>query len=96
MATRIELTGRVTRTPELRVTPAGTPVLNFSVECAEPAEKLCLEVVMTGEAAREIAAELKRGAVVAVSGRLRAAASRAIGTAGIEVVASRIEARAQA
>jgi single-stranded DNA-binding protein len=96
VATRIELTGRVTRTPELRVTPAGTPVLNFSVECAEPAEKLNLEVVMTGEAAREIAAELKRGAAVAVTGRLRGVAAHAIGTAGIEVVASRIEARAQA
>ena len=36
VANRIELTGRVTRTPELRVTPAGTPVLNFSIECAEP------------------------------------------------------------
>lgn len=86
----------MTRAPELRVTPAGTPVLHFSVECAEPAEKLSLEVVMTGEAAREVAAGLKRGAVVAVTGRLRAAAARAIGTAGIEVVASRIEARAQA
>jgi primosomal replication protein N len=86
----------VTRIPELRVTPAGTPVLNFSVECAQADEKLSLEVVMTGEAAREIAAELKRGAVVTIEGRLRAAASRAIGAAGIEVVASRIEARAQA
>lgn len=84
------------RTPELRITPAGTAVLIFSVECAEPAEKLSLEVVMTGDAAREVGAELKRGAVVAVTGRLRAAASRAIGTVGIEVVASRIEARAQA
>jgi primosomal replication protein N len=96
VANRIELTGRVTRTPELRVTPAGTPVLNFSIECAEPAEKLSLEVVMTGDAAREIAVGLKRGAVVAVTGRLRAASSRAIGAAGIEVVASRIEAGAQA
>jgi len=86
----------VTRTPELRVTPAGTPVLDFSVECAEPDEKLSLEVVMAGDAAREIATGLKRGAMVAVTGRLRAAASRAIGMAGIEVVASLIEVRAQA
>jgi single-stranded DNA-binding protein len=96
VANRIELVGRVTRAPELRVTPAGTPVLNFSVECAEPAEKLSLEVVMTGEAAREIAARLRRGSEVAIEGRLRASAKRAIGAAEIEVIASRIEARAQA
>lgn len=86
----------MTRVPELRVTPAGTPVLNFTVECAEPAEKLSLEVVMTGSTAREVAAQLKRGVAVAVKGRLRVSAGRTIGTAGIEVVASQIEARAQA
>jgi len=96
VANRIELAGRVTRAPELRVTPAGTPVLNFSVECAEPPEKLSLEVVMTGEAARAIAAQLRRGSEVAVEGRLRASAARAIAVAGVEVVASRIEARAKA
>ncbi|MHB8380854.1 MAG: single-stranded DNA-binding protein [Candidatus Binataceae bacterium] len=95
MANRIELEGRVTRVPELRVTPAGTPVLNFVVECSEGAEKLSLEVVMTGNAAREVAAQLRRGVTVAVKGRLRAVAGRAIGAPGIEVVASLIEARAQ-
>ncbi len=78
------------------MTPAGTAVLNFSVECARPGEKLSLEVVMAGEAVRAIAAELKRGSIVAVRGRLRASAAGAIGAAGIEVIASRIEARAQA
>ncbi len=91
MANRIELEGRLARAPELRVTPAGTPVLKLAVECAEPGEQLRLEVVMAGEAAQAIAPLLKRGSAVAVAGRLRACGARTIGSVGVELIANRIE-----
>ena len=96
MANQIELQGRLTRAPELRVTPAGTPVMSCIVECAQAPEKLSLAVVMTGAAVRAIAARLGRGIEVTVVGRLRASAARIPGSAGVEVIATRIEVRAPA
>ncbi len=48
---RIELEGRLLGKPEIRVTPAGTPVLRFTVDCGAPGEELRLGIVMTGESA---------------------------------------------
>jgi primosomal replication protein N len=51
---RIELTGTVACTPEVRTTPTGMPVVKIEVDCGEGRESLRLEVVMTGEAARAL------------------------------------------
>ena len=48
---RIELEGRLLGKPEVRLTPAGTPVLRFTVECGASGEELRLGIVMTGELA---------------------------------------------
>ncbi len=48
---RIELEGRLLNQPEVRITPAGTPVLRFTVDCGAPGEELRLGIVMTGESA---------------------------------------------
>jgi primosomal replication protein N len=90
-ANRIELSGRLLAEPELRITPAGTPVLRIIVECGTATEKLALGVVMAGEQGRAASAGLRRGGAVEVSGRLRIAASRGATSAGLEVVADRIE-----
>jgi primosomal replication protein N len=48
---RIELEGRLVNQPEVRVTPAGTPVIRFIVDCSTPVEELKLGVVMAGDSA---------------------------------------------
>jgi primosomal replication protein N len=88
------LSGRLLAEPELRITPAGTPVLRLVVECGDAAEKLALAVLMAGEQGRAVSAGLRRGAAVEVSGRLRPAATGGVTRAGVEVVADRIEGRA--
>jgi primosomal replication protein N len=91
---RIELTGTVACTPEVRTTPTGTPVVKIEVDCGEGRESLRLEVVMAGEAARELGARLGAGATVRVTGALRPVQRRArsgIVSGGVEVVASAID-----
>ena len=68
---RIELDGRLVGPPEVRVTPAGTPVLRLTVECGAPGEELKLGVVMVGDCALAIRALLEPGRPVRVAGRLR-------------------------
>ena len=69
---RIELDGRVVGEAEVRVTPRGTPVLRFVVDCSAPGEDLRLGVVMTGDLALAARGILQPGRLVKVSGRLRA------------------------
>ena len=69
---RIELEGRLLGQPEIRVSPAGTPVLRFTVDCGAPGEELRLGVVMTGESATGAKRLLERGREVRVVGRMRA------------------------
>lgn len=91
MANRIELRGKLTRAPLLRVTPAGTALLKLMVECGSPGSDLTMSVVMIGEKARSLAADLVVGRVVRATGSLRS-----IGGQGgqlrnsIEVVADEI------
>jgi single-stranded DNA-binding protein len=89
-ANRIELSGRLAADPELRTTPAGTPILRIVVDCGEPPEHLTLGCVMVGEAGREAAERLRRGSEVRVAGRLRAL-SGPQGSGRVEVIASGIE-----
>jgi single-stranded DNA-binding protein len=89
---RIELSGRLCADPELRITPAGTPVLRIVVECGEKDERMELGCVMTGEQGRELARRLRRGSQVRVSGRVRPLGARASGAAaGFEVAAGALE-----
>lgn len=72
MAVRVELCGRLTNLPALRVTPAGTPVARMVVECGDRPGELPLTVVITGDNARSLASTLKTGQAVTVRGALRA------------------------
>jgi len=89
---RIELVGTVATAPELRTTPAGTPVLRLEVNCGEGREILRLGVVMVGESTREIGARIAAGATVKVTGTLRAVRGRGWSSAasGVEVLATAI------
>jgi primosomal replication protein N len=90
---RIELEGRLVSQPEVRITPAGTPVLRFTVDCGAPGEQLRLEVVMTGESALAAGKVLAPGCQAKVIGRMRSLkglkASR--NDAAFEVVAASVE-----
>ena len=88
---RIELEGRLIDQPEVRITPAGTPVLRFTVECGAPGEELKLGIVMTGESATAAKALLEPGRQVKVIGRMRALKGSLKKDTGFEVVAESIE-----
>ena len=89
---RIELVGTVVSAPEVRTTPAGTPVLRIEVNCGDGREILRLGVVMAGGDAREIGARIAAGVAVKVTGTLRAVRGRAWSSAagGVEVLAVEI------
>ncbi|MGA7872656.1 MAG: single-stranded DNA-binding protein, partial [Candidatus Binatus sp.] len=84
---RIELEGRLLAQPEVRITPAGTPVLRFTVECGAPGEELRLGIVMAGESATVAKQLLEPGRQVKVIGRMRALKGSLKTDAGFEVVA---------
>jgi len=88
---RIELEGRLLDQPEVRITPAGTPVLRFTVECGATGEELRLGIVMTGEAALVAKQLLEPGRQVKVIGRMRALKGSLKKDTGFEVVAESIE-----
>ena len=88
---RIELEGRLIDPPEVRITPAGTPVLHFTVECGAPGETLRLGIVMTGEPALAAKALLEPGRLVRVIGRVRALKGNLKTGGAFEVVADSIE-----
>jgi primosomal replication protein N len=86
---RIELIGVVVAPPEVRTTPAGTPVLRIEVSCGEGREVFRLGVVMAGEEAREVGARIAAGATVMVTGMLRGRAAHRVAGA-VEVLATGI------
>jgi primosomal replication protein N len=91
---RIELNGRLASAPELRVTPAGTPVLRMTVDCSNEGEELKLAVVMTGDRAMAIKALLEPGRPIKVVGRLRALGAGLLPIAAhsrLEVLAESVE-----
>jgi primosomal replication protein N len=71
MSNRIELEGRVIAPPELRVTPAGSPLLRLRVDCGERSGDLVMSVIMTGREARELAGQLSVGSLIRLTGSLR-------------------------
>ena len=88
---RIELEGRLLDQPELRITPAGTPVLRFTVECGAPGEELKLGIVMTGESALAAKPLLEPSRQVKVIGRMRMLKGSLKTVGALEVVAESIE-----
>jgi single-stranded DNA-binding protein len=88
---RIELEGRLVDQPEVRITPAGTAVLRFTVECGATGEELKLGIVMAGEAAIAAKLLLEPGRQLKVIGRMRALKGSLKKGAGFEVVAESIE-----
>ena len=91
---RIELDGRLLTQPEVRVTPAGTPVLRFKIDCSVPGEEMMLTVIMTGDSALAAKALLEPGRPLRVVGRLRAlrAGLKAVASeSAFEVVAESVE-----
>jgi len=76
------------------MTPAGTPVIRFIVDCSTPGEELKLGIVMTGDSALAAKEILRAGRQVKVSGRLRAlkAGIKSVRTdAEFEVIAQSVE-----
>ncbi len=93
---RIELWGELSHQPELRLTPTGKTLLRLKVDCGEPGEDLRLDVVMAGEAGREVGSNLKAGQQIWVAGALRAIRRNSrsgLREQQLEVVASQIEPR---
>ena len=88
---RIELEGRLLNQPEVRITPAGTPVLRFNIDCGAPGEELRLGIVMTGESALAAKQLLAPGRQVKVIGRMRTLKRSLKTDTGFEVVAASIE-----
>ncbi|HEY9159209.1 single-stranded DNA-binding protein [Candidatus Binatus sp.] len=88
---RIELEGRLLNQPAVRITPAGTPVLRFTVDCGAPGEELRLGIVMTGESALAAKQLLAPGRQVKVIGRMRTLKGSLKTDTGFEVVAASIE-----
>ncbi len=88
---RIELEGRLLNQPQVRITPAGTPVLRFTVDCGAPGEELRLGIVMTGESALAAKQLLAPGRQVKVIGRMRTLKGSLKTDIGFEVVAASIE-----
>jgi len=88
---RIELDGRLVNQPEVRMTPAGTPVIRFIVDCSMPGEELKLGIVMTGESALAAKEILRAGRQVKVSGRLRTLKAGLKRDAAFEVIAGSVE-----
>jgi hypothetical protein len=78
--------------PELRTTPAGTPLLRLMIDCGSSGSELALSVVMVGERARILAALLRPGGEVRAIGSLRAVRGRTRGGL-VEVIAGEIEVR---
>jgi primosomal replication protein N len=91
VANTIELCGKLTEAPQLRTTPAGTALLRLMVECGERGNELTMSIVMAGERARTLAANLEMGQRIRAVGSLRAIGRRGgLARDAIEVVAAEI------
>ena len=78
--------------PELRMTPAGTPVLRLEISSGEGFDTLRLGIVMAGVKADEVGSRIGAGTTIKVTGKLRPSRERraSLGGQGVEVVAAEI------
>jgi primosomal replication protein N len=95
VAISISLNGRLTRAPELRVTPAGTAVLRLLVDCGETDGQIVMGVQMVGEKTRELVSRLRAGSEIRARGALQVLLNRRA-LDGIEIVADEIALAADA
>src|SRR5438309_7647994 len=94
MAIRVELCGRLIKAPEVRITPAGTPMVRLAVDCGDIGAEFMMDIVMTGDAVHEVTRRLKAGVMVQAIGSLRLVRSRAasgLAQRQVEVLAENIE-----
>src|ERR687898_2797457 len=76
---KVILIGNLTRNPELRYTPSGTPVVNFPLavnrryrQADEPKEEVCyVDIVVFGRQAEHCGQYLNKGDGAIVDGRLQ-------------------------
>ncbi|WP_447970486.1 single-stranded DNA-binding protein [Nitrospira sp. M1] len=76
---KVILIGNLTRNPELRYTPSGTPVVNFPLavnrrykQADEPKEEVCyVDIVVFGRQAEHCGQYLSKGDGAIVDGRLQ-------------------------
>jgi len=78
MLNRVVLIGRLTRDPELRYTPNGTPLARFSLAVERPFTSQSgergvdfIDIVVWGKLAETVTDHLNKGRLVAVEGRLQ-------------------------
>jgi primosomal replication protein N len=96
VSNKIELEGRVIAAPELRVTPAGTPLLRLRVDCGERRGDLVMPVIIAGDDARALAEQLRAGSIIRLTGALRVqggGAARSTEVSVLEVAAHQIRLR---
>jgi len=93
VSNKVELEGLVITQPVLRITPSGNPLLRLRVDCGERTGELVVPVVMAGDDARVLAAQLKVGSAIHLTGALRLQTGRPVGGAGsgIEIAAHTID-----
>jgi len=79
--------------PELRITPAGNPLLRLRVDCGERTGELVMPVVMAGGEARILAEQLKVGSAIHLTGALRLQSGRSVGAVhtAIEIAVHQID-----
>ena len=93
--TRIELSGRLLKAPILGMTPSGRALLRLSVDCGEEHGPLVLEVLVMGDAARDLARALSVGQWISAVGSVRAVRHGALGSGRhqqLQVVATEVHA----
>lgn len=78
MINRVVLVGRLTRDPDLRYTPSGIAVANFTVACNRPfkneqgeSEADFINCVTWRKTAENLAQYMKKGSMIGVDGRIQ-------------------------
>src|SRR5699024_5444891 len=78
MLNRVVLVGRLTRDPDLRYTPNGVAVANFTIACNRPfrnqqgeQEADFINCVVWRKAAENLANYMKKGSMIGVDGRIQ-------------------------
>ncbi|WP_102026174.1 single-stranded DNA-binding protein [Salirhabdus sp. Marseille-P4669] len=78
MMNRVVLVGRLTKDPDLRYTPSGVAVANFTVACNRPfsnqqgnREADFINCVVWRKAAENLANYMKKGSLIGVDGRIQ-------------------------
>lgn len=93
---KVLLTGRLTKDPELRYTPSGTPVCRFNLAVSRMSADGGVDFVPCtawGKTAENLAQYMRKGGMLAVEGRIQVSTYEKDGKRrwDIHVVAGRIE-----